>query len=146
MRCAQVAREIQIHSSVEHPNILGLYAAFEDLDGIYLVQELAPGGDLYRAMGNAGGYLPEEEVAQRVMRPLMSALACLHHQVPTPWPLPQHIKVHPSTCCKIWPFPAPAFAGLNGLNTALQYFVSGHCLSLILSLPCLDVPLVITPG
>lgn len=140
MRSAQVAREIQIHSSIEHPNVLGLYAAFEDLDGIYLVQELAPGGDLYRAMGDAGGYLPEEEVAQRVMRPLMSALACLHHQVPTPWPLPHHIKVHPFTHCKVGSFPALAFAGLNGLNTALQYSVFGHCLSLKFSLPCLDVP------
>ena len=76
-----MAREIQVHSNIEHPSILGLYAAFEDPDAIYLVQEVAAGGDLYRAMGEAGGYLEEEDVAQRIMRPLMSALAYLHHQV-----------------------------------------------------------------
>jgi serine/threonine protein kinase len=93
---AQVAREIQVHSSMEHPSILGLYAAFEDLDGIYLVQELAPGGDLYRAMGDAGGYLPEEEVAQRVMRPLMSALNYLHLQVLKPQSLTYYAPDHQS--------------------------------------------------
>ena len=77
-----MAREIQIHGNIEHPSILGLFAAFEDPDAIYLVQEVAPRGDLYHAMGEAGGYLEEEEeVAHRIMRPLMSALAHLHHQV-----------------------------------------------------------------
>ena len=76
-----MAREIEIHCRQEHTNILGLYAAFEDPEGIYLVQELAPNGDLYRALGMSGGYLMEDEVAQRVMRPLLSALAKLHSQV-----------------------------------------------------------------
>lgn len=37
----QVAREIGIHAALNHPSIVPLYAAFEDADGIYLVQELA---------------------------------------------------------------------------------------------------------
>lgn len=61
--------------------MLGLFAAFEDPDAIYLVQEVAPGGDLYRAMGEAGGYLGEEEVAHGIVQPLISALAYLHSQV-----------------------------------------------------------------
>ena len=40
----QVAREIEIHASMLHPNVANLYAAFEDGDGIYLVQELATRG------------------------------------------------------------------------------------------------------
>lgn len=43
-RLTQVSREIEIHASMLHPNIVRLYAAFEDADGIYLVQEYAPRG------------------------------------------------------------------------------------------------------
>ena len=34
----QVAREIRVHSSLQHTNIIGLFAAFQDAEGIYLVQ------------------------------------------------------------------------------------------------------------
>ena len=40
----QVGREIDIHASLIHQNVIKLYAAFEDADGIYLVQEFATGG------------------------------------------------------------------------------------------------------
>jgi serine/threonine protein kinase len=43
----QISREIEIHASVTHPNVIKLYAAFEDADGIYLVQEFAAGGTFY---------------------------------------------------------------------------------------------------
>jgi len=43
----QVGREIQIHASLLHPNIIKLFAAFEDADGIYLVQEFATGGEKF---------------------------------------------------------------------------------------------------
>ena len=42
---AQVSREIEIHASLLHPNVVRLYAAFEDADGIYLVQEYASRGE-----------------------------------------------------------------------------------------------------
>lgn len=74
----QVAREIEIHSSVLHPNIIKLYAAFEDADGIYLVQELAPKGDLYLELSRHGGYMLEAHVVKNVMQPFLSALAYLH--------------------------------------------------------------------
>jgi serine/threonine protein kinase len=46
MNVRQVAREIEIHASLLHPHIIRLYAAFEDGDGIYLVQEYAAQGVL----------------------------------------------------------------------------------------------------
>lgn len=38
-----MAREIQIHSGLEHDHIIALYGAFEDGKHVYLVQEFAPG-------------------------------------------------------------------------------------------------------
>lgn len=54
----QVSREIEIHASLLHPHIVRLYAAFEDADGIYLVQEYAARGEGQRrgwGVGMAGG-------------------------------------------------------------------------------------------
>lgn len=39
-----MAREIEIHAGLHHSSIIKLYAAFEDKDGIYLVEELATKG------------------------------------------------------------------------------------------------------
>lgn len=39
-----MTREINIHASLLHPNVVRLFAAFEDGDGIYLVQEYASRG------------------------------------------------------------------------------------------------------
>ena len=41
--CLQVTREIKIHSALRHAHIIDLYAAFEDADNVYLVQEFAYG-------------------------------------------------------------------------------------------------------
>lgn len=74
---------MEIHAQLNHPHILGMYAAFEDLDGIYLVLEYAPGGNLYSHLSEAGGHLPEAEVSANIIRPLISALAAIHSQVRT---------------------------------------------------------------
>ena len=38
-----MSREIQLHSALNHENIIEFYAAFEDLDNVYMVQEYAHG-------------------------------------------------------------------------------------------------------
>lgn len=74
----QVSREIEIHGSLLHPNIIKLYAAFEDGDGIYLVQELAAKGDLYLELSRHGGYMLEAHVVKHVMQPFLAAMTYLH--------------------------------------------------------------------
>ncbi|GFR49704.1 hypothetical protein Agub_g11855 [Astrephomene gubernaculifera] len=74
----QVEREINIHSSLSHPHIIDFYAAFEDDERIYLVQEYAAGGDLFDDVKRRGGRLPEREVVQQVLYPYLTALAYLH--------------------------------------------------------------------
>ncbi len=39
----QVEREIQIHSQLDHENVVKLFAAFEDAENVYLAQEFAAG-------------------------------------------------------------------------------------------------------
>lgn len=31
----QAAREVEIHGALNHPHVIGLYAAFEDEEGVY---------------------------------------------------------------------------------------------------------------
>ncbi|EFJ40677.1 hypothetical protein VOLCADRAFT_69208, partial [Volvox carteri f. nagariensis] len=76
----QVEREINIHSSLSHPNIIDFYAAFEDDERIYLVQEYAAGGDLFDDVKRRGGRLPEREVVQHVLYPYLTALSYLHER------------------------------------------------------------------
>ena len=77
----QVAREIELQASLQHPSIVQIYAAFEDNEGIYVVQEFALGGDLYAQLAQAGGYLAEDQVACEVMLPVLAALGYMHDQV-----------------------------------------------------------------
>ncbi len=44
VRRCQVDRELRLHARLTHPNVIALYAAFEDDDHVYLVQVWGPGG------------------------------------------------------------------------------------------------------
>jgi aurora kinase, other len=75
----QIAREIEVHAALlPHPNIITLYAAFEDAAGIYLVQELAPSGDLYGSLFKRGGYFTEAAVATTVLPGVLAAITHAH--------------------------------------------------------------------
>ncbi|MEW5301362.1 MAG: hypothetical protein WDW36_004225 [Sanguina aurantia] len=76
----QVEREINIHSSLNHPHIVDFYAAFEDDARIYLVMEYAAGGDLFDEVKRLGGRVGERQVVQRVMYPFLCALVYLHRK------------------------------------------------------------------
>lgn len=43
-------QEIKIHSYLNHPNVIKLYGTFADEQNIYLIMELATGGDLYHLL------------------------------------------------------------------------------------------------
>jgi aurora kinase len=79
-RRRQVEREINIHINLSHENIIGLYGAFEDDNNVYLVQELALGGDLYQK-ANDGTRFNEQTTVQTVITPFLQALKYLHSQV-----------------------------------------------------------------
>ena len=82
LRRVQVTREIALQTQLHHENIVNLYAAFEDDKTVYLVEELASGGDLFQKVRESPGRrLPEQQLIVDVMRPLLSALCYLHERV-----------------------------------------------------------------
>ncbi|KDD76635.1 protein kinase [Helicosporidium sp. ATCC 50920] len=73
-----VAREVRVHGALRHPGVVRLQAAWRDAQGMYLVQSLAPGGDLFHALAREGGVLSERRAARDVLAPLLRTLAHLH--------------------------------------------------------------------
>ncbi|XP_046441064.1 nascent polypeptide-associated complex subunit alpha, muscle-specific form-like isoform X7 [Daphnia pulex] len=72
----RIRREIQIMSSVRHPNIIHIYEVFENKEKMVLVMEYAAGGELY-------DYLSQRKVlneaeARRVFRQVASAVYYCH--------------------------------------------------------------------
>jgi aurora kinase len=52
----QISNEIQISKRLEHPNIIKLYEYFDDENDIFLVLELARGGQLYQKLMKVGRF------------------------------------------------------------------------------------------
>lgn len=52
----QLRREIEIQSHCRHVNILRLYSFFHDAKRVYLMLEMAPGGELYGLLQNRGTF------------------------------------------------------------------------------------------
>ncbi|GAX80075.1 hypothetical protein CEUSTIGMA_g7513.t1 [Chlamydomonas eustigma] len=74
----QLLREARLHVTLMHPNIIRMYAAFKQADGVVLVQEYADGGDLLQLLVRSGARLSERTTVQLVVKPLLKALYYLH--------------------------------------------------------------------
>ncbi|XP_022162743.1 serine/threonine-protein kinase pakG [Myzus persicae] len=72
----RIRREIQIMSSVRHPNIIHIYEVFENREKIVLVMEYAAGGELYDFLSEKK-VLTEEE-ARRIFRQVAIAIFYCH--------------------------------------------------------------------
>lgn len=72
----RIRREIQIMSSVRHPNIIHIYEVFENREKMVLVMEYAAGGELYDYL-NERKILQEDE-ARRIFRQVASAVYYCH--------------------------------------------------------------------
>ncbi|XP_044579242.1 uncharacterized protein LOC123261614 isoform X2 [Cotesia glomerata] len=72
----RIRREIQIMSSVQHPNIIHIYEVFENREKMVLVMEYAAGGELYDYLSERK-VLSEEE-ARRIFRQISIAVFYCH--------------------------------------------------------------------
>ncbi|TGJ78709.1 hypothetical protein E0Z10_g10057 [Xylaria hypoxylon] len=68
-----VRREIEIHTHLRHPGILGFYGWFHDSRHIYLILEYAAGGELYKVLKRVG-YFSERRAAKYITQITMSLL------------------------------------------------------------------------
>ncbi|WIA10385.1 hypothetical protein OEZ85_010577 [Tetradesmus obliquus] len=74
----QIYREVRLHSSCQHENIIKLFAAFQEGDRVVMVQEYADGGDLFNLLQKYGGCLSERIAVQMVLDPFLRVLQYLH--------------------------------------------------------------------
>ncbi|XP_050085644.1 uncharacterized protein LOC126571304 isoform X3 [Anopheles aquasalis] len=72
----RIRREVQIMSSVQHPNIIHIYEVFENREKMVLVMEFAAGGELYDYLSERK-VLAEEE-ARRIFRQVSTAIYYCH--------------------------------------------------------------------
>lgn len=63
-----VSREINIHSFLNHPNILKLYGFFHDDDNIYMILEYANQGDLYNKLNEMPLKWFDEKSVKKILR------------------------------------------------------------------------------
>jgi len=74
----QVFREIRVHASLSHQNIIQLFCAFQEGNDVVLVQQYAEGGDLYRLLHRNGGRLAERQAVEMVLHPFLLSMHYLH--------------------------------------------------------------------
>lgn len=74
----QLRREMEIQTSLRHPNVLRLYGWFHDDERIFLILEYAHRGELYRELRKSG-HLPERQAATYIAS-LTQALAYCHEK------------------------------------------------------------------
>eukprot|EP00892_Ulva_mutabilis_P001312 jgi/Ulvmu1/11181/UM072_0017.1 len=74
----QVQRETEIHSRLDHPNVIAMFGAFEDEDHVVLLLEYAAKGDLFDMLRHFGGRMREKDVARHILTPFMAGLAFVH--------------------------------------------------------------------
>ena len=74
-----VLREVEIHSTMHHPNIIQLVNVLETPDAVQLVMERAPGRDLQSLITRRASPQFSETVTRVLFEQLLEALEYIHH-------------------------------------------------------------------
>jgi aurora kinase, other len=69
---------MNVQSLLDHPNILKIYGAFEDDAFIYMVQQLATKGDVYKAYLSQRVRFNERDLVKTIIAPLLRAINHAH--------------------------------------------------------------------
>jgi len=73
---ARIFKEITIMKALDHPNIIRIYEYFQDEKHIFIVMELAQGGELFDKIVEVHHF--NEDVASKILYQLLSAVNYLH--------------------------------------------------------------------
>lgn len=76
----QLKQEVRIMYSLNHPNIIKLHNHFEDDNNVYLILELAEGGNLFQKLCKFRSF--DERTAAQYLREVALAVQYLHTQDP----------------------------------------------------------------
>lgn len=71
-----VRREIEVHSNLRHPGIVGFHGWFHDSRRIFLILDYLPGGELYRVLRREGRF--SERRAAKCAAQVAQSLEYLH--------------------------------------------------------------------
>lgn len=74
----QVFREVDVHRSLQHPNIIKLHAVFKEDNFLVMILEYARCGNLRDVLQYLGGNMPEDFALQKVILPLLKAVTHMH--------------------------------------------------------------------
>lgn len=74
----RIVKEIMLHRTLNHNNIIKLYNFFSDQDFIYLIMEVASDGCLYDIVKKEKDKKISEKKAKKIIRQLLDALSYLH--------------------------------------------------------------------
>jgi calcium-dependent protein kinase len=72
------AAEIEIHRSLDHPNVVKLYEIYEDARCMYLVMEYCTGGELFDRIVEVGSF--SEAQTALILKQMLRAVAYLHNE------------------------------------------------------------------
>jgi serine/threonine protein kinase len=76
----QLKREVEIQANLRHPNILRMYGHFADDERIYLILEIAPGGEVYKNLKRQPGSRFSEARAARYVLQVVKAFQHCHNK------------------------------------------------------------------
>jgi serine/threonine-protein kinase Chk2 len=74
----QIVREVEVLKTIKHVNIISYLEIYDTEDTLYIVLELATGGELFDRLVNTGPF--KESEAKIVFRQMVEAVAYLHSQ------------------------------------------------------------------
>ena len=72
----QLREEIEIQTRLRHPGVLRMFGYFHDEKRVYLVLELAPGGELFKRLQSVGTF--DEPTTAKWIAQLSAALKVVH--------------------------------------------------------------------
>merc|ERR1719502_128779 len=76
MNAESVHQEIQIMTTLNHPNIVKVFETFEDNKSIHIIMELCLGGDMMRRITGKGHFT--EHTAGILMKQIFRGLQYMH--------------------------------------------------------------------